>query len=115
MQGTLDRIVEDPHDHDAFQLNNALFQRTTSDAVGNLALKIVMEAPWLLVRDAEPSEHPLATRMEAAELQSDLLAAMRTRDPDAAEAAMEVFVERSARYYRRYLANVISQPVKWEL
>lgn len=28
---------------------------------------------------------------------------------------MEVFVERSARYYRRYLADVISQPVKWEL
>jgi len=28
---------------------------------------------------------------------------------------MEVFVERSARYYRRYLADVISQPVKWQL
>ena len=115
MQGALDRILENPHDHDAFQLNNALFQRTIYDAVGNPALKLVMETLWLLVRDAEPSEHPLATRMDAAELQSDLLDAMRSRDPDAAEAAMQVFVERSARYYRRYLADVISQPVKWEL
>lgn len=115
MQGALDRILEDPQDHDTFQLNNALFQRTIYDAVGNPALKIVMETLWLLVRDAEPTEHPLATRLEAATLQSDLLNALRTRDPDASEAAMELFVERSARYYRRHLTDIISQPVKWEL
>ena len=82
-----------------------------------------MRTLWLLVRDAEPSEHPLATRLETAELQSDLLESLRRRDLDAAEAAdadadadaMQVFVERSARYYRRHLADIISQPVKWEL
>lgn len=56
----------------------------------------------------------LATRLDAAELQSDLLESLRRRDPGGAEAAMEGVVEHSARHYRRHLADIVSQSVEWE-
>jgi len=115
MQTALDLIRENPTDHENFQANNALFQRSVYEAVGNPALRTVMETLWLLVRDAEPDEHPLATRLAAVELQQDVLDAMRARDPDAAESTMNVFIEESAKYYRGHLGDIISQPVQWQL
>ena len=69
----------------------------------------------LLVRDAEPVEHPLATRLAAFELQQDILDAMRARDVEATAAAMDVFNQESARYYRRRLRDIISRPVRWQI
>jgi DNA-binding FadR family transcriptional regulator len=115
MQLALDRMREDPGDYPNFQENNAVFQRGVYEAAGNPALRIVMETLWLLVRDAEPSEHPMATRLAAVEMQQDVLDAMRAGDEDAAATAMSAFVEESAKYYRRRLNNIISQPVHWQM
>ncbi|WP_241726735.1 FCD domain-containing protein [Dietzia sp. SLG310A2-38A2] len=115
MQHALDRMREDPGDYASFQLGNAEFQRGVYEATGNPALRIVMETLWLLVRDAEPDEHPMATRLAAVEMQQDVLDALRSRHPDEAAAAMDAFNKESARYYRRHLAAVIAQPVRWQL
>lgn len=85
------------------------------EAAGNPALRIVMETLWLLVRDAEPSEHPMATRLAAVEMQQDVLDAMRERDQDASATAMSAFVEETAKYYRRRLNEIISRPVHWQM
>ncbi len=115
MQSALDRMREDPGDYANFQENNAAFQRCVYDAAGNPVLNIVMETLWLLVRDAEPSEHPMATRLAAVEMQQDVLDAMRARDPAGAATTMSAFVQDSARYYRRKLSDIISRPVRWQL
>lgn len=115
MQHALDRMREDPGDYAGFQLGNADFQRGVYEATGNPALRIVMETLWLLVRDAEPDEHPMATRLAAVEMQQDVLDALRSRDPDRAATTMDAFNRESARYYRRHLADVIAQPVRWRL
>ncbi|GAB43630.1 putative GntR family transcriptional regulator [Gordonia terrae NBRC 100016] len=115
MQAALDRMREHPEDHDNFQENNAAFQRGVYEAAGNPALRVVMETLWLLVRDAEPVEHPIATRLAAFELQQDILDAMRARDVEATAAAMDVFNQESARYYRRRLRDIISRPVRWQI
>lgn len=115
MQTALDRMREDPGDYPNFQENNAVFQRCVYEAAGNPVLKIVMETLWLLVRDAEPNEHPMATRLAAIEMQQDVLDAMRERNSEATAAAMNAFNEESAKYYRRRLADIISRPVHWQL
>jgi DNA-binding FadR family transcriptional regulator len=115
MQLALDRMREDPGDYANFQENNAVFQRSVYEAAGNPVLKIVMETLWLLVRDAEPSEHPMPTRLAAIEMQQDVLDAMRDRDSEATATAMNAFNEESAKYYRRRLGDIISQPVHWQL
>lgn len=115
MQLALDRMREDPGDYANFQENNAVFQRGVYEAAGNPALRIVMETLWLLVRDAEPSEHPMATRLAAVEMQQDVLDAMRERDQDASATAMSAFVEETAKYYRRRLNDIISRPVHWQM
>ncbi|MGK9269533.1 FCD domain-containing protein [Williamsia muralis] len=115
MQLALDRMREDPGDYANFQENNAVFQRGVYEAAGNPALRIVMETLWLLVRDAEPSEHPMATRLAAVEMQQDVLDAMRERDQDASATAMSAFVEETAKYYRRRLNEIISRPVHWQM
>ena len=115
MQSALDRMREDPGDYANFQENNAVFQRTVYEAAGNPVLKIVMETLWLLVRDAEPNEHPMPTRLAAIEMQQDVLDAMRGRDSEATATAMNAFNEESAKYYRRRLGDIISQPVHWQL
>ena len=115
MQLALDRMREDPGDYATFQENNAVFQRGVYEAAGNPALRIVMETLWLLVRDAEPSEHPMATRLAAVEMQQDVLDAMRERDQDASATAMSAFVEETAKYYRRRLNEIISRPVHWQM
>ncbi|CAM2957772.1 FadR/GntR family transcriptional regulator [Williamsia muralis] len=115
MQLALDRMREDPGDYANFQENNAVFQRGVYEAAGNPALRIVMETLWLLVRDAEPSEHPMATRLAAVEMQQDVLDAMRDRDQDASATAMSAFVEETAKYYRRRLNEIISRPVHWQM
>ncbi|ETD32460.1 FadR/GntR family transcriptional regulator [Williamsia sp. D3] len=115
MQLALDRMREDPGDYANFQENNAVFQRSVYEAAGNPVLKIVMETLWLLVRDAEPSEHPMPTRLAAIEMQQDVLDAMRDRDSEATATAMNAFNEESAKYYRRRLSDIISQPVHWQL
>lgn len=115
MQTALDRMREDPGDYANFQENNAVFQRCVYDAAGNPVLKIVMETLWLLVRDAEPNEHPMATRLAAVEMQQDVLDAMRLRDTEATATAMNAFNEESAKYYRRRLAAIISKPVHWQM
>lgn len=115
MQRALDRMRDHLEDHADFQESNAAFQRGVYEAAGNPALRVVMETLWLLVRDAEPVEHPLATRRAAYELQQDVLDAMRARDVEATVAAMDVFNRESARYYRRRLRDIISQPVRWEI
>ncbi|MBA4021201.1 MAG: FadR family transcriptional regulator [Gordonia sp.] len=115
MQTALDRMREDPGDYANFQENNAVFQRCVYEAAGNPALKIVMETLWLLVRDAEPNEHPMATRLAAVEMQQDVLDAMRARDTESTAKTMSAFNEESAKYYRRRLADIISQPVHWQM
>lgn len=115
MQTALDRMREDPGDYANFQENNAVFQRCVYDAADNPVLKIVMETLWLLVRDAEPNEHPMATRLAAVEMQQDVLDAMRERDTEATAIAMNAFNEESAKYYRRRLAEIISRPVHWQM
>ena len=115
MQLALDRMREDPGDYANFQENNAVFQRGVYEAAGNPALRIVMETLWLLVRDAEPSEHPMATRLAAVEMQQDVLDAMRERDQDASATAMSAIVEETAKYYRRRLNEIISRPVHWQM
>ena len=97
MQTALDRMREDPGDYPNFQDNNAVFQRCVYEAAGNPVLKIVMETLWLLVRDAEPNEHPMATRLAAIEMQQDVLDAMRERNSEATAAAMNAFNEESAK------------------
>ncbi|AMY52343.1 FadR family transcriptional regulator [Rhodococcoides fascians] len=115
MQTALDRMREDPGDYGNFQDNNAAFQRSVYDAAGNPVLNIVMETLWLLVRDAEPNEHPIATRLAAIEMQQDVLDAMRARDEDAAADTMSAFVQETAKYYRRRLSKIISRPVRWQM
>lgn len=115
MQNALDRMREDPGDYGNFQENNAAFQRGVYDAAGNPVLNILMETLWLLVRDAEPNEHPLATRLAAIEMQQDVLDALSLRDADASAATMSAFVEESAKYYRRRLRAIISRPVRWQM
>ena len=48
-------------------------------------------------------------------VQQDILDAMRARDVEATAAAMDVFNQESARYYRRRLRDIISQPVQWQI
>ncbi|MFN3599935.1 MAG: FadR/GntR family transcriptional regulator [Dietzia sp.] len=115
MQDALDRMRKDPGDYANFQKGNAAFQRGVYEATGNPALRIVMETLWLLVRDAEPDEHPMATRLAAVEMQQDVLDALRAREPEGAAVAMDAFNKEAARYYRRRLATVIAQPVRWQL
>ncbi|MBY6411467.1 FadR family transcriptional regulator [Rhodococcus sp. BP-252] len=115
MQAALDSMREAPEDYENFQEKNALFQTSIYKAAGNPAFRIVMETLWLLVRDAEPNEHPIATRKAATEAQQAVLDAMRERDADAAAAAMSDFVHDTARYYRKRLSAIISQPVHWQL
>ena len=57
----------------------------------------------------------IATRLAAFELQQDILDAMRARDVEATAAVMDVFNQESARYYRRRLRDIISQPVQWQI
>ncbi|MBY4273561.1 FadR family transcriptional regulator [Rhodococcus fascians] len=115
MQSALDSMRADPSDYANFQSNNATFQTTIYRAAGNPAFRIVMEALWLLVRDAEPSEHPMATRKAAIAAQQKILDALRLHDADGASAAMSVFVHDTALYYRKRLASIISRPVHWQL
>lgn len=115
MQQALDSMRADPRNYENFQEQNALFQTTLYKAAGNAAFRIVMETLWLLVRDAEPTEHPLATRRAAIDAQQIILDALALGDADAAGRAMSTFVTDSARYYRRWLSRVIAQPVHWQL
>ncbi len=115
MQAALDSMRADPRDYDNFQTQNALFQTTLYRAAGNAAFRILMETLWLLVRDAEPDEHPLTTRRAAIEAQQKILDALTQGDADAAGQAMSEFVTDSARYYRRWLGRIIAQPVHWQL
>lgn len=115
MQAALDSMRANPDDYGNFQAKNAFFQTSIYKAAGNPAFRIVMETLWLLVRDAEPNEHPPATRKAAIAAQQAILDAMRRHDPDAAASAMSEFVHDTARYYRKKLSKIISQPVHWQL
>ncbi|SNT46815.1 FadR/GntR family transcriptional regulator [Rhodococcoides kyotonense] len=115
MQAALDSMHENLDDYENFQDRNAFFQTSIYKAAGNPAFRIIMETLWLLVRDAEPNEHPMATRKATVVAQQVILDAMRAGDPDAAAEAMSDFVHDTARYYRKRLSKIISQPVHWQL
>jgi hypothetical protein len=57
----------------------------------------------------------MATRLAAVEMQQDVLDAMRARDTESTAKTMSAFNEESAKYYRRRLADIISQPVHWQM
>lgn len=115
MQSALDSMAATPDDYANFQRRNAQFQTTIYKAAGNPAFRIIMETLWLLVRDAEPDEHPPATRRAAITAQQLILDRMRAGDPDSASAAMSDFVHATAKYYRKRLSAIISRPVHWQL
>lgn len=115
LQAALDSMRTSPDDYDNFVEKNALFHAIIYTAAGNPVLRIVMETLLLLVREAEPvAKHPEVTRIAAVEAQQLVLNAMRARNAAAAADAMEAFVQDAAKYYRKRLAYVISQPVHWQ-
>ncbi|NMM90814.1 GntR family transcriptional regulator [Rhodococcus sp. SRB_17] len=115
LQSALDTMRTRPDDYDNFIEKNALFHTIIYTASGNPVLRILMETLLLLVRDAEPSRHPEVTRIAAVEAQQLVLNAMRSRNASAAGDAMEAFVHDTAKYYRKRLAHIISEPVHWQL
>ncbi|ABG98833.1 MULTISPECIES: FadR/GntR family transcriptional regulator [Rhodococcus] len=115
LQAALDSMRTRPDDYANFIEKNALFHTTIYTASGNPVLRILMETLLLLVRDAEPSRHPEITRTAAVEAQQLVLNAMRSRNASAAGEAMEAFVHDTAKYYRKRLAHIISEPVHWQL
>ncbi|MFD1811386.1 FadR/GntR family transcriptional regulator [Rhodococcus gannanensis] len=116
LQEALDSIRADPDDYENFVQKNALFHTIIYTAAGNPVLRIVMETLLLLVSEVEPaSGHPQVTRIAAVDAQQLVLNAMRSRNADAAADAMGAFVHDTAKYYRRRLAQEISQPVHWQI
>ncbi|MCF7553478.1 FadR/GntR family transcriptional regulator [Pseudonocardia sp. WMMC193] len=116
LAASLDAIRAAPEDLAVFAHHNARFHSVIYTATGNPVLRIVLETLLMLVRDVAPEEgHPEATRHAAVEAQQEVLDALRRRDEPAAAAAMTAFVEATARYYRRRLGSVISEPVHWQL
>lgn len=94
---------------------NRRFHSVIADNCGNVLLRIFAESLVRITHRGPVGVSYSPERLEASVRSHDeIIAALASRDPVAAEAAMRAHVEEATAFWRRQYGDLVAQPVQWE-
>lgn len=113
LAGTIQRMRDNVDDHDVFLTENRSFHSIIAMAAGSV-LHVFNETVKSIADGAFAGVHYTARRrLATAAAHERVLDALRSRDADAAEAAMREHVGEAGEYWTRQYPRLVSQPVRW--
>jgi GntR family transcriptional regulator, transcriptional repressor for pyruvate dehydrogenase complex len=114
LEDSINRMRQNANDHEVFLRENQRFHSVLAESTGshillvfNGTLKTIADGAVLGV------EYTVRRRQSVALAHERVLDALRSRDPEAAEAAMRAHVGEAGDYWRRKYPSLVNRPVRW--
>ncbi|MGW1991949.1 FadR/GntR family transcriptional regulator [Embleya sp. NPDC001921] len=111
---TVRLLRENPGDQQVFAAQNQRFHAVVAEAARSVVLDVFASSLKALADGVRVGVTYSARKQAAvAAAHEVIVAALRTGDPDAAEAAMREHLEEAERYWRRRYPDLMGRPVEW--
>lgn len=114
LQESVDAILADLDDHEAFQRENERFHTTVAQAAGSVVLQVFNETLKSIADGGVVGVRYTPKRREAvAQAHQRIVDALAAHDADASASTMQIHLDEANGYWQRKYPDLVARPLRW--